>query len=141
MPIPNPGSTLVNENSQYLIGALRLQQVTPWMSIDDTIIRNNARTRSLHEYTQFMGTARRDCSRNSLGIFSSENVNTRLNGNIGYDVETKHDNVATAATYCSWRSDEACPYPDRSIYLWSSYRTNIGGPTTTSRSICMYSTP
>lgn len=62
VPIPNPASTLVNENSQYLIGAVNLNQIRPETTTENTPLRIQVRERSAHELSQILGVSRRDCS-------------------------------------------------------------------------------
>lgn len=139
VPIPNPNSTLVNENSQYLTGCLPISTILPhFFPRNHHPIRNCERQN--HESKFPIGFIQRDCSQNILATFCNVNVNDQLNGNFSYTRETNHDHLATGTNYCSWRSNESCPYEDRSLHLWSSYRTNIGERATQYRNIQMYYT-
>lgn len=119
IPIPNPSSTLVNENSQYLTGCAPINAVLPHL------FPNNhgpirVRTRQTHTENPPIGFIRRDCSRNVLATFCNSGVNAQINGTFSYTRELIHNHLATGSTYRTWRSNEHCPYSDRTLHLWSS---------------------
>lgn len=139
IPVPNPNSTLVNENSQYLTGCIPTSSILPHF-FPRTHCPIRIRERLDHDSQYPIGIIRRDCSRNILATFSNRDINDELNGNFSYTRELDHDHLASGTTYCSWRSDEPCPYQDRTLHLWSSYRTNTGSRATMYRQIQMYYT-
>lgn len=137
LPIPNPTTTLIDENSQYLIGSIPSIKLVSWNTINgQTSI--SMRERTTHDESQTLGLARRNCATNALASYCSENVNTVTTKSFSYDRETGHNRLSAGTTYCAWSSNLPCPYPDHSIYLWSSYRTNIGRKPCAARNVCLY---
>lgn len=137
IPIPNPTSTLIDTNSSYLAGSVPINKIKPIYPLNTQHLLP-VRDRKLKESNDPISIIRRDCSTNALTTFSADHVNTDFNGAFGYTRENNHDDQSAGTTYCAWPSDKDCPYPDDTLYLWSSYRHNNGCKSPEKKKLYMY---
>jgi hypothetical protein len=83
------------------------------------------RKRETHYGYDPLSISRRDASRNVIGIYAKEHVNTQYNGTTGYTRVTNSNSIPAATTYTAWSSPDQPPLEDKRLYLWSSYRTSV----------------
>jgi hypothetical protein len=121
LPLPNIEDSLYRNNSVYYTGSLPLTKVKPVMFNTTANAHTYLIGREIESYT-INGLSIRDGGRNVLPVFANANVAPNIVLPRFFAREQNHCNPNLAATYAAWRTTGACPIPDNSRTVWSSYR-------------------